>query len=34
MRTEYIHKAMDMAKYGIIEDNHTYWGEMPCFKGV
>ncbi|MCR4291759.1 MAG: hypothetical protein NUV76_02660 [Candidatus Kuenenia sp.] len=34
MLTEYIHKAMDMAKYEIIEDDHTYWGEISGFKGV
>jgi predicted RNase H-like HicB family nuclease len=34
MLTEYIHKAMEMAKYEIIEDDHTYWGEIPGFKGV
>lgn len=34
MITEYIHKAMTLAHYEIIEDDGTYWGEIPGFQGV
>lgn len=34
MLTEYIHKAMKHAHYEIIEDDGTYWGEIPDFQGV
>jgi len=34
MLTEYIHKAMELAHYEIIEDDRTYWGEIPGFQGV
>lgn len=33
MLTSYIHAAMHMAKYEILED-HTYYGEIPSFQGV
>jgi predicted RNase H-like HicB family nuclease len=32
--TEYIQNAMDAAHYEIIEDELTYWGEIPGFQGV
>lgn len=34
MLTEYIQKAMELAHYEIIEDEKTYWGEIPNFQGV
>ncbi len=34
MLTEYIQKAMEVAHYEIIEDDGTYWGEIPAFQGV
>lgn len=33
MLTSYIHEAMRLAKYEILED-HTYYGEIPGFQGV
>jgi predicted RNase H-like HicB family nuclease len=33
MLTSYIHAAMQMAKYEILE-GHTYYGEIPGFQGV
>ncbi len=33
MLTSYIHAAMRLAKYEILEDK-TYYGELPGFKGV
>ena len=33
MLTSYIREAMRLAKYEILED-HTYYGELPGFKGV
>lgn len=34
MLTEYIQKAMELALYEIIEDEGTYWSEIPNFQGV
>jgi predicted RNase H-like HicB family nuclease len=34
MLTEYIQKAMENAHYEIIEDEGTFWGEIPGFQGV
>lgn len=34
MLTEYIQAAMASAHYEIIEDERTFWGEIPGFKGV
>jgi predicted RNase H-like HicB family nuclease len=34
MLTEYIQKAMGLARYEIIEDEGTYWGEISGFQGV
>jgi len=34
MLTEYIQKAMELAHYGIIEDEETYGGEIPNFQGI
>lgn len=34
MLLEYIDEAMRMAKYEILEDDHSYYGEIPCFQGV
>ncbi len=33
MLTSYIHEAMRLAKYEILEDR-TYYGEIPGFQGV
>lgn len=34
MLTSYIHAAMRLAKYEILEEDHTYYGEIPGFQGV
>jgi predicted RNase H-like HicB family nuclease len=34
MLATYIKKAMEMAIYEIIEDDHSYWGEIPNIQGV
>ena len=34
MLAQYIDTAMEMASYEIIEDDGTYWGEIPGFQGV
>lgn len=34
MLAEYIDKAMEEARYEIIEDEGTYWGEIPGIQGV
>lgn len=34
MLVTYLNKAMTMAVYEIIEDDHTYYGEIPNFQGV
>jgi len=34
MLTEYIQKVLGHAHYEIIEDDGTYWGEIPAFQGV
>ena len=34
MLADYIDKAMEVAIYEIIEDEGTYWGEIPGLQGV
>ena len=34
MLASYIDKAMAKAVYEIIEDDNTYWGEIPNLQGV
>jgi predicted RNase H-like HicB family nuclease len=34
MLAEYLDKAMEQAVYEIIEDERTYWGEIPGLQGV
>ncbi len=34
MLTEYIQAAMKRAKYEILKDDGTYYGEIPGFQGV
>lgn len=34
MLTEYIHGAMRRAKYEILPDDNTFYGEIPGFDGV
>ena len=34
MLAQYLDLAMELAGYEIIEDDHTYWGEIPGFQGV
>jgi predicted RNase H-like HicB family nuclease len=34
MLADYIDKAMEQAVYEIIEDDGTYWGEIPGLQGV
>ena len=34
MLASYIDKALEQAVYEILEDERTYWGEIPGFQGV
>ncbi|MBD2773008.1 type II toxin-antitoxin system HicB family antitoxin [Iningainema tapete] len=34
MLASYIDQAMELAVYEIIEDDGTYWGEIPGLQGV
>jgi predicted RNase H-like HicB family nuclease len=34
MLAHYLDVAMEMAKYEIVEDDATYWGEVPGLQGV
>ncbi len=34
MLIEYIHAAMEKAKYEILSDDNTFYGEIPGFDGV
>jgi predicted RNase H-like HicB family nuclease len=34
MLTDYIAAALHRAKYEILQDDHTYYGEIPEFDGV
>ena len=34
MLTEYIHAAMKKAKYEILPEDNTFYGEIPGFDGV
>lgn len=34
MLADYIDKAMEVAIYEIIEDEESYWGEIPGLQGV
>jgi predicted RNase H-like HicB family nuclease len=34
MLTQYMDMALELARYEIIEDDHSYWGEIPGFQGV
>ena len=34
MLATYLDKVMALATYEIIEDDHTYWGEIPLLQGV
>ena len=34
MLATYLDKAMEQAVYEIIEEDKTYWGEIPGLKGV
>ena len=34
MLAQYIEMAMEMARYEIVEDDGSYWGEIPGFQGV
>ena len=34
MLANYIDQAMEQAAYEIIEDEGTYWGEIPALQGV
>lgn len=34
MLTEYIHAAMKKARYEILSDDNTFYGEIPGFAGV
>ena len=34
MLTEYFEAAMKKARYEILPDDHTYYGEIPGFQGV
>ncbi len=34
MLASYLDRAMELAVYEIIEDDRTYWGEIPGLQGV
>ncbi|TAL04868.1 MAG: type II toxin-antitoxin system HicB family antitoxin [Verrucomicrobia bacterium] len=34
MLAQYLDKAMELARYEIIEGEAAYWGEIPGFQGV
>jgi len=34
MLANYIDKALELAVYEILEENGTYWGEIPGLQGV
>jgi len=34
MLTTYLHAAMGKAKYEILKDDGSYYGEIPGFKGI
>lgn len=34
MLAQYIDMAVELARYEIVEDDHSYWGEIPGFQGV
>ena len=34
MLTDYIRAAMRRATYEIVEDDQSFWGELPGFQGV
>jgi predicted RNase H-like HicB family nuclease len=34
MLASYLDKAMELAVYDIIEEDQTFWGEIPALKGV
>lgn len=34
MLAQYLDKVMELATYGIVEDDNSYWGEIPGFQGV
>lgn len=34
MLASYLDKAMELAVYEIIEEDQTFWGEIPTLKGV
>ena len=34
MLAQYLEKVMELAQYEIVEDEKSYWGEIPGFQGV
>lgn len=34
MLAQYLDKVMELATYGIVEGDNSYWGEIPGFQGV
>jgi predicted RNase H-like HicB family nuclease len=34
MLAQYLDMALELARYDIIEDDNSYWGEIPGFQGV
>ena len=34
MLAQYLDLALELARYEIIEDDNSYWGEIPGFQGV
>ncbi len=34
MLARFIDVAMELARYEIVEDDNSYWGEIPGFEGV
>ena len=34
MLSQYLEKVMEMARYEIVEDDKSFWGEIPGFQGL
>ena len=34
MLAQYLDSAVELARYEIVEDDGSYWGEIPGFQGV
>ena len=34
MLAQYLDMVLELAQYDVIEEDHSYWGEIPGFQGV